>query len=318
VTDLSIVVVTWNTRELAARCLAAALREVARSRPRLACELIVVDNGSRDGTPEAVRESFPAARLVALARNLGFAAGANRGLAAARGRFALLLNSDAWLLPGALERAVAYLDAHPDVAVVGPRLLRPDGRPRSSAHRFPRLASELVPPGLLALPSRFRSRRASGGGPADVEAVRGAALFLRRGLLRRVGALSEHYFFFLEETEFCWRVRAAGLRVVLLPGARVVHLSGGSSARLRPSQTRIEYHRSLYRFLLRHRGVGRAAVVWVLRFAKSLARVVGGAPLALAVPKLRSRWRVQRDVLAWHLRGCPSGAGLVGSAGDRP
>ncbi len=318
-TDLSIVVVTWNTRELVARCLAALWREVVACRPRLACELIVVDNGSSDGTPEAVSERFPEARLVALPRNRGFAVGANRGLAAARGRLVLLLNSDAWLLPGALERAVAYLDAHPDVGVVGPRLLRPDGRPRASAHRYPRLASELVPPGLLALalPRRYPSWRALGPNPTDVEAVRGAALFLRRDLLRRVGGLPEQYFFFLEETDWCWKVRAAGLRVVHLPAARVVHLSGASSARSQPSLTRIEYHRSLYRFFLRHRGVGRAAVVWVLRFAKSLARVVCGAPLALASPGRRPRWRVHRDVLAWHLRGCPPGAGLA-RLGSRP
>jgi GT2 family glycosyltransferase len=318
VTDLSIVVVTWNTRELALRCLAAALRAAAASGPRLACELVVVDNGSRDGTPEAVRELFPTARLLALPHNLGFAAGANRGLAAARGRHALLLNSDAWLLPGSIARAVAYLDAHPDVGVVGPCLLRPDGRRRANAHRYPRVAGELLPAGLLALPRRLRGARAGGRRPAEVEAVRGAALFLRRDLLRRVGALPEHYFFFLEETDWCWRVRAAGLRVVLLPGARAVHLSGASSARLRPSQTRIEYHRSLYRFLLRHRGVGRTAVVWMLRFAKTLARVVCGAPLSLVSSRLRSRWRVERDVLAWHLRGCPAGAGLAGAAMERP
>jgi GT2 family glycosyltransferase len=149
----------------------------------------------------------------------------------------------------------------------------------------------------------------------EVEAVRGAALFLRRDLLRRVGALPEQYFFFLEETDWCWRVRAAGLRIVLLPGARAVHLSGASSTRRSPSATRIEYHRSLYRFLLRRRGVGRAAMVWMLRFAKSLVRVAAGAPLALASPRRRPRWRVQRDVLAWHLRGCPADVGL---AGERP
>jgi GT2 family glycosyltransferase len=141
--------------------------------------------------------------------------------------------------------------------------------------------------------------------------VRGAALFVRREVLRRVGPLPEHYFFFLEETDWCWRVRASGLRVVHLPSARVVHLSGASAALAGPGLTRIEYHRSLYRFLLRHRGPGRTAVVWMLRFAKSLLRVVAGAPLALAAPRLRPRWRAQREILAWHLRGCPAGAGLA-------
>lgn len=312
-TDLSIVVVSWNTRELSLACVAATLREVRACASRRTCEIVLVDNGSSDATADAVRERFPSVRVVRLPRNLGFAAGANRGLARARGRFALLLNTDARLLPGALERCVALLDAHPDIGLVGPLLLRADGRPRASAHRFPLLASELLPPGLLsiALPRRFPSWRTRGELPTDVEAVRGAALFLRTDLLQRVGALPEAYFFFLEETDWCWRVRAAGLRVVELPSARVIHLSGVSSARRSPALTRIEYHRSLYRFLLRHRGVGRTTTVWMLRFAKSLARVVAGAPLALASRSRRARWRVHRDVFAWHLRGCPAGVGLA-------
>jgi GT2 family glycosyltransferase len=318
VIDLSIVIVTWNTRALSLDCVAATLREARACASRWACELVVVDNGSGDGTARGVRERFPGVRVLRLPRNLGFAAGANRGLAAARGRFALLLNSDARLLPGALERCLAHLEAHPDVGVVGPLLLRADGRPRASAHRFPLLASELLPPSLLslALPRRFPSWRTRGELPAEVEAVRGAALFLRTALLRRIGALPEAYFFFLEETDWCWKVRAAGLRVVWLPGARVIHLSGASSARRSPALTRIEYHRSLYRFLLRHRGVGRATTVWMLRFTKSLARVVAGAPLALASPKGRSRWQVHRDVLLWHLRGCPVAVGLAAPGGE--
>jgi len=313
VTDLSIVIVTWNTRELTLACVAAALREMRAAAPRRCCEIVLVDNGSGDGTAAAVGERFPSLRVVRLSRNLGFAAGANRGLAHARGRFALLLNTDARLLPGALERCVALLDARADVGIVGPLLLRADGRPRASAHRFPLVASELLPPGLLslALPQRFPSWRSRRELPFDVEAVRGAALFLRTDLLRRVGPLPEAYFFFLEETDWCWRVRAEGLRVVQLPAARVVHHSGASGAHRSPALTKIEYHRSLYRFLLRHRGRGRATAVWMLRLAKSLARVIAGAPLALGSRTLRSRWRVHRDVLAWHLRGCPAGVGLA-------
>lgn len=320
-TDLSIVIPSWDTRELALACLDAALREVRAASPRRACEILLVDNGSEDGTADAVRERFPGVRVLRLARNLGFAAGVNRGLALARGRHVLLLNTDARLLPGALERCVALLDARPDIGVVGPALLRADGRPRASAHRFPLVAGELLPPRLRdgARPRRAGAWRGGGGLPVDVEALRGAALFVRAGLLRSVGGLSEAYFFFLEDTDWCWRVRAAGLRVVVLPTARAVHLSGASSARRSPSLTRIEYHRSLYRFLLRHRGAGRATAVWMLRFAKSLARVVLGAPLALASRARRARWSVHRDVLAWHLRGCPRAVGLASlGSGSRP
>lgn len=316
--DLSIVIPSWNTRALAERCVTATLRETLACASRWRCEIVVVDNGSDDGTAETLRERFPSVRVIRLPRNLGFAAGTNRGLGVARGRFALLLNTDARLLRGALERCLAYLDAHPDVGVVAPLLLRPDGHPRSGAHRFPLVAGELLPPGLLslALPRRFPSWRSRGALPADVEAVRGAALFLRTALLRRIGPLPEAYFFFLEDTEWCWKVRAAGLRVVQIPTARVVHFSGASSSRRSPSRARIEYHRSLYRFLLRHRGRGRAATVWMLRFAKSLARVLAGAPLALVRSGGRPRWRVQRDLLIWHLRGCPSGAGLRAAGGE--
>ena len=311
--DLSIAVVSWNTRDLACRALASALREARACAPHLACELLLVDNGSDDGTADAAAERFPALRVLRLARNEGFAAGANRALAAARGRHVLLLNSDAELLPGALARCVAHLDAHPDVGAASPLLVREDGRPRATAHRFPGLASECLPPALLAwlAPRRCPSGRRRARGPADVEAVRGAALFLRRELVRSVGPLPEEYFFFLEETDWCWRVRAAGWRIALVPDARVVHLSGASSSRRSPARARIEYHRSLYRFFVRRRGPVRAAVVWMLRFGKSLVRVLVGAPLALASPRRRERWVVQRALLAWHLRGCPRGAGLA-------
>jgi len=143
-----------------------------------------------------------------------------------------------------------------------------------------------------------------------------AALFLRSDLLRRIGPLPEAYFFFLEDTDRCWRVRAAGLRVVALPSARVVHLSGASSAGREPALTRFEYHRSLYRFLLRHRGAGRATAVWMLRLVKSLGRVIAGAPLALASRSSRARGRVHRELLAWQLRGCPADVGLASLGGE--
>jgi GT2 family glycosyltransferase len=143
-----------------------------------------------------------------------------------------------------------------------------------------------------------------------VEAVLGAALFVRREVLDRVGPLDDGYFFFLEETDWCWRMREAGYRVRHVPGARMQHLSGASSKRVASTRTRIEYHRSLYRFVRRHRG--RAALA-----ALVAVRVLENA-LPLAVPPFgprgRERWRDRVAVLAWHVRGCPAGAGLEGLA----
>jgi GT2 family glycosyltransferase len=316
--DLSIVVVTWNTRQLVLECLASIASELRGEgeSPGLSAETCVVDNASSDGTLEAIRQRFPWVHVVSLPRNVGFAAGSNAGLRALRGRHALLLNSDARLMPGALSRCVAYLDAHPDVGVVGPQLLNPDGSKQNSIHNFPMLATELLPKGIFQFlfRRRFPSRRWAGDSPIDVEAVAGAALFLRARLLREVGPLPEDYFFFLEETDWCLRVRAAGWRVVHLPSVFVIHLSGGSSKRRSPALTRIEYHRSLYRFFRKHHGRLEAALVLVLRCAKAFFYLVTQAPLVLAGERHRERWGIHRRVLIWHLQGCPGGVGLGGGA----
>jgi GT2 family glycosyltransferase len=312
--DLSIVVVTWNTRELVLACLASIEAELdaGDGSPQLAIETCVVDNGSSDGSVEAIRRRFPWVRVVSLPRNVGFAAGTNAGLRVLRGRTVLLLNSDAQLVRGVLRRCVEHLDAHPDVGVVGPQLLNPDGSKQNSIHNFPILATELVPKGVFQylFRRRFPSRRWAGDEPIDVEAVAGAALFLRACLLRDVGPLPEDYFFFLEETDWCLCVRAAGWRVVHLPSAFVVHLSGGSSKRRSPALTRIEYHRSLYRFFRKYRGRIPSSAVLALRFTKALFYVVTQAPLAIAGTKHRARWGIHRDVFMWHLRGCPGSVGL--------
>ena len=314
--DLSIVVVNWNTRALLLECLASIEGETRASNDGLHVETLVVDNGSVDGSVAAVAARFPWAHRITLPRNLGFATGANRGLAAARGRHALLLNSDARLAPGVLAHCVGHLDAHPAVGIVGPQLLHPDGRPRRSVHNAPGLVSELLPPGLLQrlFPRRFPSWRRVGSEPVAVEAVAGAALFLRMELLDRVGPLPEQYFCFLEETDWCGRVRRAGWRVEHLPTATVFHLSGGSSQRKAPARTRIEYHRSLYRFFREHRGRALMGTVLLLRVGRALVQVVTRAPLALLGGRHRTRWAVHREVLLWHLRGCPAREGLAGAA----
>ena len=317
--DLSIIVPTWNTRALTLECLASLEDRVGPGRSAgLLAEVIAVDNGSRDGTALALRQRFPWARVKALPTNRGFAAASNAGLAEMRGRHALLLNSDARVLPGALELCVDFLDAHPGVGALGPQLLHADGRPQSSVHAAPRVVSELLPRGLLEPLFRRRLGGVARGGdpPLEVEAVRGAALFVRGEVIREVGPLPEDYFFFLEETDWCRRIRGAGWRVVHLPAARVVHLSGASSKRVHPARTRIEYHRSLYRYFRQNRGPGSMAMVTSLRFAKSLFYVVSQAPLAAMGGRYRARWRVHRQVVGWHLRGCPASGGLAALAGS--
>ncbi len=313
--DLSIVVVTWNTRDLVFECLAsierASVNRLEGAR-RLEIETLVVDNGSVDGTVEAIRACFPWAKVIALPRNMGFSAGCNIAMKAMHGRYVLLLNSDAQLRVGVLEGCVEFLDSHSDVAIVGPQLFNPDGSKQNSIHNYPRVITELLPVGIFQFlfRRRFPSRRWAGRAPIDVEAVMGAALFARTHAMLRVGSLCENYFFFLEETDWCWRARKAGWRVVHLPHVGVDHISGASSKRKNRALTRIEYHRSIYRFFRTYRGLTSAMVVFALRFFKAFFYVTTRAPLALFGGSYRSDWIDDRDVLVWHLRGCPAAVGL--------
>ncbi len=319
-TDLSIVVLSWNTCELTLGCLDAIAREVRELAPGgaapLVTETILVDNGSADGTVKAVRGRHPWVEVIALPANVGFAVGNNAGLRRARGRYAVLLNTDTQVRRGAFERCVAYLDAHPDVGVVGLQLLHPDGRRQNSIHNFPSLVTEIVPKGILEwlLPRRFPSKRRPIAGPIDVEAVLGACLFVRREVLEQVGLLPEDYFLFLEETDWCWSVHAAGFRVVHLPDAHVVHLFGGSSKRKVPGRTRIEYHRGLYRFFRKRRGTLQAGLVVAIRVLKALVETLARVPAALLRGPARAGLAPRWEVLAWHLKGCPATGGLATAA----
>ncbi len=312
--DLSIVVVTWNTRDLVLECLASIERASVgpKGARKLEIETQVVDNGSGDGSAEAIRACFPWAKVIALPRNMGFSAGCNIAMRAMRGRHVLLLNSDAQLRVGVLEACVNFLDAHPDVGIVGPQLFNPDGTKQNSIHNYPRVLTELLPVGIFQFMfrRRFPSRRWAGDAPIDVEAVMGASLFARSSAVKRVGLLSEDYFFFLEETDWCWRIRRAGWRVVHLPQAGVDHVSGASSKRKDRALTRIEYHRSLYRFFRTYRGVSSASLVFAIRFIKAFFYVLTRVPLALLGGSYRADWIDYRDVLTWHLRGCPAAVGL--------
>ncbi len=311
--DVSIVVLSWNTRDLLLDCLSSVEREVEDARGKgIATETLVVDNGSSDGTAPAVRARFPWARVIELDRNLGFAGGNNVGLRESRGRIVLFLNSDAMLGHGSLDRCARFLEANPDVGVVGPQLHHLDGSKQNSVHNFPSLTTELVPKGVLQVlfPSRYPSKRFRHRTPVDVDSVRGAAFFVRREVVRSVGPMPDEYFFFLEETDWCWSIRKAGWRVVYLPEAHVIHLSGGSSKRKLPALTRIQYHRSLYRFLRKYRGPGSMAAVVALRVLKEFLYCVALAPAALVSRRQRRRWLERGRVFVWHLQGCPESAGL--------
>jgi N-acetylglucosaminyl-diphospho-decaprenol L-rhamnosyltransferase len=225
-----------------------------------AYETVVVDHGSTDGTLELVRERFPAARLLEL-ENRGLAAGWNAGMREAGGRYFLLLNADAWVVGDGVERLLAFADATPDAAYVGPVLRNPDGSLQRSVRGFPtlwRLATEYLFLRKLAPRTRALNAFYAGGFEhdriRDAEFLMGACMLVRRTAVDEVGPLDERFFLFSEETDWCYRFRRAGWRVVFYPGAEAVHVGGaGHGGRMFREQVR-----GHLRFLAKHRGAAEA------------------------------------------------------------
>jgi N-acetylglucosaminyl-diphospho-decaprenol L-rhamnosyltransferase len=248
--DVSVVVVTLNALPYLERSLDSVR----------GYETVVVDHGSTDGTLELVRERFPEVRLVEQ-ENRGLAAGWNRGMREASGRWFLILNADAWVIGDAVERLVEFGDAHPRAAVVGPRLVNPDGTLQRSVRGFPtvwRLATEYfflrkLAPRTRAL-NAFYAARFDHAAVREAEFLMGACMLVRRDAVDAVGALDEDFFLFSEETDWHYRFRAAGWEVLFFPGAEVVHVGGaGHGGRMFVEQ--VSGH---LRFLAKHRGAAEA------------------------------------------------------------
>ena len=283
--DVEGVVVTYNALPHLERCLERLARYGT----------VVVDHGSTDGTPELVRERFPSVKLVEQ-ENRGLAAGWNRGLDETTAPFVVVLNSDAWLVDDAAERMVAFAEQDDRTAFVGPRLLNPDGTLQPSVRAFPtpwRLATEYF--FLRKLAPRSRALNAFYGAgfrhdePREIDFAKAAGFLLRRAAYDDVGPFDEEFFLFSEETDWCYRARAAGWRSYFFPGAEVVHV-GGASWRRESATLFREQVRGHLRFLNKHRG----------RKASDRARRVLLAGLRLRSLVFRGeRGAVYRDTADW-------------------
>lgn len=309
--DLTIVISSYETSDLLSGCL-ASIEKACLAYPNLRVETLVIDNASRDDSVAVARASSVEPRIVAFARNKGFAAAMNCGLRMHRGRHVLLLNSDAEIESGVLSRGVELLDQSPEAGVLGIALVHSDGRAQRSVHAFPGLQTEWVPEailrvlGLRGLARRPPAQRSANAISArTVEAVRGAVFFIRGELLDQVGLLDENYFFFMEETDYCWRARAAGYQVIYCDELRAMHRLGASSKRRARLATRIEFHRALYRFLDHRRGRRVTAIVRRVRLIRNSLSLLGLLGLAVASRRARSRLAERWGLVLWHLRGRP-------------
>lgn len=278
--DVSISLVNTNSRELLLACL--------ESLRRVDAEIVVLDNASEDGSADAVRERFPEVRLIAQTHRAGFGANHNAVIRATTGRYLYVLNEDTTSEDWGLEHMVAHLDANPRVAVLGPRLVYPDGRLQDSAWRFPTPGRAAL--GLLTL-GRAAVKQSGGSEIRDVDWVMGAALLLRREALDEVGLFDEEFFIYSEETDLQRRLHAAGWGVRYFPEVTVVHHESQFSAGI-PERRVNEMWRSRHRYWRKHHSPAGARVAAACTGAQYALRGLLGAVLRRGDPDFAARMRL--------------------------
>ena len=320
---VSIIVVSFNTRDLLRECLTALRAECARLDDDVSAEILVVDNGSRDGSADMVAAEFSASgtpvRLIRSDVNLGFGVANNRAIESARGRYLVLLNSDAFSHSGSLARAIAHIAADVSTGIGGARLVGRDGAWQPAAHMFPSISRDAFV--LTGLASRFPRSRffsapertwADPAAPADVDWVTGAFMILRREALSKAGLFDPAFFLYCEEVDLCRRVKAAGFGVRYWPDIVVTHLHGESSRQVDAqvfskdeSQVVLWRMRSNFLYYRKHHG----AKVWLARwleevlysarflrnrFSRSPARRERAREAVVLLSLLRQAWRETR------------------------
>jgi GT2 family glycosyltransferase len=308
---LSVIIVNRNTADLLIECV----RHIYASHLSEPPQVIVVDNGSTDGSVEQVKRTYSQVTVLEAGRNLGFAAANNRALEEARGEFMLLINTDAMVEPNCAAALLAVMQQDPRIGMAGPQLVNADGSTQTSYEAVPTLATETLNRSLLKrlFPQRYPGKHRTVAGSQQVEALIGAAMMLRRDALLDVGLFDEDYFFFLEETDLAVRMRQQGWKVVHEPRALAVHLQG-ATAKTHEASARIEFYRSRYIFFRRHYGaVSTGLLKTVLMLNLTLNVIVLGAATLLTLGKagrITQRFRVRSALWLWHLKGCPLGEGL--------
>lgn len=297
--ELSVVIVNWNTRQMTCDCI----RSVLAHADGLAVEVVLVDNGSDDGTVDAVRREFPGVVVVANSENLGFAAANNAGCAVARGRFLLLLNSDTLIRDRALQFARDTLSADDSIGCLGVRLLNRDGSLQPSILRYPSLRRNAMNRLLRLVPGKGAWKHRYGSPAVDldhdraheVEYVRGAFMAIPRDVFAAVGGFDTRFFMYGEEADLCLRIRGLGRRVVYRPDAEIVHFGGGSSAAI--SDLSFERRiRSQLLFVAKHSHPLSTSIYLLGMAMAQVVRLLGGG-------HSRSRARAQLALIREHAAG---------------
>jgi GT2 family glycosyltransferase len=309
--DLSIIIINWNTKDLLLQCL----KSLFQTTKRIEMEVFVVDNGSIDGSVAAAKEGFSEVKFIQNDINLGFARANNQALRLAVGKYLLLLNPDTMVKGAVLEKLISFMESCPASGVAGAQLLNSDGSKQNSIANFPSLATELINKSFLRwlFPKTFPGKGRNYTEPIEVDSVIGACMMIRREAIEQVGLLDEDYFLFLEETDWCYRMKGMGWKIYHVPQAEVYHFQG-KGVEIERKRARIEYFHSRYHFFKKNRGISHwAALLAGLMIRLSVELVFSFIVSLLSlftVQKWRKRLSLYTYLMWWHLKGCPKGMGL--------
>ena len=301
---VSVIIVNWNTKDMLQNCLDSIYQTI----DNLSCEIIVVDNASLDGSAEMLKHRYPQVITIRNSFNKGFGAANNQAFAIMKGKYALLLNSDTILTPGAIIKLYSSAGKHPQAAIVCGQLLNADGTKQNSIAAFPTLLTLAANTSLLeyVFPWRFPSKRYKHKKPIEVDSAIGACMLISKKALDEVGFFDERYFFFFEETDLAYAFRRKNWSVYHVPDAFIYHLQGQSIGSNVGS--RIEFYRSRYQFLRKwHRReyFYPAAAIILLRLVVNCLFSCAINILTFGlVKKLREKLTVYSLLVFWHLKTC--------------
>jgi GT2 family glycosyltransferase len=287
--DVSVIIVNWNTRDILRDCLSSIFKQTQG----IEFEVIVIDNGSNDRSVEMVEAEFPQVTIIANTENRGFAAASNQGIAVAKGRYILLLNSDTTILDDVIKKTVLFADAHREAAVVCCKALNPNGTLQPTCFMFPSLLNMFLSATYLykLFPrSKFFGRERMTWWNRDdmreVDVTTGCFMLVRRQAIEKVGLMDERFFVYGEETDWCYRFKKKGWKVLFTPDSEIIHY-GGQTAKQMPKEFKLQLFGSRLIFIKLHR---RKLAFLLSRFLTALFLLLR-VPYWLATAALRNHKR---------------------------
>ncbi len=292
---LSIIIVSWNCRDLLRKCL-VSLEEY---HPDNDWEVIVVDNNSQDGTKELldVYDSKMEFKVLLFDENLGFARGNNMGLDYVRSEYVLFLNPDTEIIDNSLQKMIDFMDENPQIAAIGPKLLNSDKTIQRSVRKFPTLFSQILVllklhnfvPRLPTLKKYFQLDF-DYNKTQEVDQVMGAALMIRKNILDKVSSFDEGYKRIFEEVDLCFRVKKAGFKLYYFADAQIIHHKGASFSKVRIVQKQLDFNQGMIRFFRKHKGYFSTFIIIVFSVISIVLATVQ-AVLAKIGDPIRKRFK---------------------------